>query len=154
MKRSFEPPSSMELLLDAMCNVFGAVLFMAILVGGVSVIRNLMPQSGVDPVQLEQQKQTVKTRRSELELLQQRCAFIESMPGIGEDELKNLPPETDIKKLVSCINDLTAELNDLQQKLVRQQQRSKYLKNIIHDRKSAEKRRQGTVFCRCSQRLI
>ena len=129
----------MELLLDAMCNVFGAVLFMAILVGGVSVVSNLMPQSGVDPAQLEQQKQTVKTRRSELELLQQRCAFIESMPRLEDDELKKLPPETDVRKLVICINDLTAELNALQQKLVRQQQRSKYLKSIMADRRSAEK---------------
>ena len=81
MKRSRHNFDSMELLLDAMCNVFGAVLFAALLVGGVSIVRQApaaadrVPWEQLRQLQLENSLLDAQLQASTLE-----CSILQNLP--------------------------------------------------------------------------
>lgn len=71
MKLSIKTPDSLELLLDAMCNVFGAVLFMAILFGGISVSREIAEDAdAVKSSQIRQAENELKLLTSQIRSVQ------------------------------------------------------------------------------------
>ena len=80
MRKYFKNPDSMELLLDAMCNVFGAVLFAALLVGGVSIVRQ-QPDADQVPLQLIEQARLDNTLLdNELQTVQLECDILRKLP--------------------------------------------------------------------------
>ena len=59
-----QPSDSLELMLDAICNVFGAVLIIAITVGGIAVTGKLLKNnSAITAGQLEKQKWNWQQRK-------------------------------------------------------------------------------------------
>lgn len=79
MKR-FRPPASMDLLLDAMCNVFGAVLLAAILIGGLSSVKKLAaPSGGIDRKLFEQKSRELQKLQTELETLQLELSILNAI---------------------------------------------------------------------------
>ena len=123
MSTRVTPPSSLDLLLDAMCNVFGAVLFMAILLGGISTVRHITSQNGVTLEQLQQQQQQIKNLQSSLAEISARCKLLESIPVISND-LPPTAPSEDLPSLLLQVNTLALELDDLQQKLLAERQKA------------------------------
>ena len=54
MKNFLKNSDSTDLLLDAMCNVFGVVLLVAIIIGGLSISRQIISGGSIDREAMEQ----------------------------------------------------------------------------------------------------
>ena len=122
MSRGNTPPSSMELLLDAMCNVFGAVLFMAILIGGVSVSNHLTGnQDQIDADLIERQRERLKTLESQLKLvdmelaLQQNSFADDDNTGILQKNAQTL--QNQFRQQVHSSNLLAEKIENLQNQI-------------------------------------
>ena len=132
MSRGNTPPSSMELLLDAMCNVFGAVLFMAILIGGVSVSNQLAGnQEQVEADLIERQRERLKTLDSQLKVvdmelaLQQNALPDDDNTGILQKNAQTL--QNQFRQQVHSGNLLAEKIENLQNEYIRNQQKLEQL---------------------------
>ena len=115
MRKSSNPPSSMELLLDAMCNVFGAVLFMAILIGGISVAENLSDnQEKVPADKIIQQQERLKTLASQLKVADMELALADNYRN---DNTADQPHLRQTRQLQSQLKDQVHEANLLAEKI-------------------------------------
>ena len=79
MRRRREDASSLELLLDTMCNTFGGVMFIAIsLVVVISMVRSASRALEENaPRKLEQLQQELARCRQEKELAEKECVRVE-----------------------------------------------------------------------------
>ena len=104
---------SMELLLDAMCNVFGAVLLTAILIGGAETVKSIANPAGMVDKKLYLQAQ------KELQLLESR----QKMADLEKTMLQALPappaapPDNTEQQLLQHYRQKAAQLNALAQKI-------------------------------------
>lgn len=117
----FKAPSSMELLLDAMCNVFGAVLFASILIGGMSVSRELAGRGDqVDSEAFNAMRAQSRLLDEQLKASAMELDMLQSLAGdspaahVGK---RDLGLQQRAAATVAAANDLALELNDLQRKL-------------------------------------
>ena len=104
---------SMELLLDAMCNVFGAVLLTAILIGGAETVKSITNPAGTV------EKKLYLQARKELQLLESRQkiaalekAMLQALPLPPDTASKDTAPE-----LLQQYRKNAAKLNALAQKI-------------------------------------
>ena len=104
---------SMELLLDAMCNVFGAVLLTAILIGGAETVKSIANPAGMVDKKLYLQAQ------KELQLLEsrQKVADLEKTMLQALPAPPAAPPDNTEQLLLQQYRQKAAELNDLAQKI-------------------------------------
>lgn len=104
---------SMELLLDAMCNVFGAVLLTAILIGGSETVKSI-----VNPVGTVEKKLYLQAAK-ELQLLEsrQRIADLESTMLQALPQPPAAPPADPAPELMQKYRQYAAELNTLADKI-------------------------------------
>lgn len=81
MKKHLLPPDSLELLLDAMCNIFGAVLLLAIVLGGVTTGQKLLdPEQYIDAQKLKAAQQELVFLQTQLKNLQLESSLLTSLP--------------------------------------------------------------------------
>lgn len=94
---SLSPSSSLELLLDTMCNTFGGVMFIAI---SLIVIAALIPQSKSDSV--AEQAAAMESLKNEIRDLEQKLDAMRERRKFSEEDLeklKNDPRLSMIRKL-------------------------------------------------------
>lgn len=104
---------SMELLLDAMCNVFGAVLLTAILIGGAETVKSI-----ANPVGTVEKKLYLQAAK-ELQLLEsrQRIADLESTMLQALPQPPAAPPADPAPELMQKYRQYAAKLNTLADKI-------------------------------------
>ena len=137
MKKHFNTPDSMDLLLDAMCNVFGAVMLAAIIIGGTAAGKYLYEKDDTVDIQKFQHAQ------EELRLLDQQIKAVQT-----EKQLLSTLPLAPAKQspaharnlrhyrlLAMQANTLADEIESLQRQLAgertRQMQLKKYSLNEL-----------------------
>ncbi len=104
---------SMELLLDAMCNVFGAVLLTAILIGGAETVKSI-----ANPVGTVEKKLYLQAAK-ELQLLEsrQRSADLETAMLQALPQPPAAPQADPAPELMQKYRQYAAELNTLAEKI-------------------------------------
>ena len=140
MKRHFTPPSSMELLLDAMCNVFGAVLFAAILIGGVSIARNLaLTEDQVDAAAFAAAQAELQLLNDQLKTVNMECELLNNLPKNPRTASSlNTSLQKRCNDLIRQLNLLASELEKLSREVDSMQQdlslAQKFASNIPQNR--------------------
>ena len=131
----FVPPGSLDLLLDAMCNVFGSVLVLAILIGGTTVSRQLSsgPDS-VDPALFSEARQTVNMLKIQLKNADLEYQTLQELADKNIPDSLPVAPEIKQKQLqaIAELNDLALELQRLKNRhdqLQKQLKKADQLKN-------------------------
>src|SRR5688572_16512006 len=115
MKRNFKQPDSLELLLDTMCNTFGGIILIALLVALLARdVESRISKSSVGPseIRLEQLKQDLQTATSYIEKLKTELATAtNSEPAALAAQLENARQMRD--SLVREIKDREQQLQAL-----------------------------------------
>ena len=76
-----QPSDSLELMLDAICNVFGAVLIIAITVGGIAVTGKLLKNnSAITAGQLEKAKMELAAAQTRLDNARTELNMLRNLP--------------------------------------------------------------------------
>lgn len=144
-RRSEEEDSSLELLLDTMCNTFGGVMFIAIsifvIISGMTQIENTEAQvEEIDSVALQQQLSSLTLALKELQLqMQNKSAEIASRKNI--DQTDNLEKLKQLTKLIKELEAQEKALKTSQNALNKAKRRSeKLLKSVQQQDKLLQKK--------------
>ncbi|MBE6379488.1 MAG: hypothetical protein E7047_00990 [Lentisphaerae bacterium] len=118
-KRGFTVPSSLDLLLDAMCNVFGAVLFAAILLGGSSVAERLSGNSNmVDKAAFDRLQTELEVTEDQLKALNMEYAILQNLAPVAEAQTQaDQQLQQRYRQQTERANALAAELETMQTEL-------------------------------------
>lgn len=79
MKNFLKNSDSTDLLLDAMCNVFGVVLLVAIIIGGLSISRQIISGGSIDREAIEQAQKEYALLTSQLKSAQVRRQLLQDL---------------------------------------------------------------------------
>ena len=129
-KRKREPPSSLELFLDTICNTFGGIVFLAILLS--VIVQNRTREADLPQNETSVSPQEAQAMALRGELLNNRFSQLSQLV----DDLKSLQP-TNIDNRVDQIAD---QLKEAQQALAQELEQQKKLASQIAEqaRKNAQ----------------
>ena len=108
MKNHLFDSDSTELLLDAMCNVFGVVLLIAIIIGGVTVSNKITDPGMVRVETFKQAEQSAALQSSRLKAARARRDFLQSL---HHNRKTALPPEAIDRALEQAHRQLVDKVN-------------------------------------------
>ena len=141
-RRGIQTPSSMELLLDAMCNVFGAVLFAAILLGGASAAKKLQDGAGgVPESQYQQTLRQLKLQSDQLQAVNMEYDLLTALHGNApvEKSADNMQTVQAYQQQVKRANSLAEELEKLQTRVNKLRRQLELLNQYKHDPQALKK---------------
>ena len=122
MKRRRDQTDSLELFLDTICNTFGGIIFLAILVAILSQTRGMMNQDNPDadhaltPAEVRQLKQRLADAQSRVERLSLASEGFSQEP-VTPEAMQFIQNRNQVLELQRAIDSLSGQIPDLEKQI-------------------------------------
>ena len=141
MKNRLFFSDSIDLLLDAMCNVFGVVLLMAIILGGISASRQITSSDRIDSRQMQQAQNESALLASQLQAAQSQRELLQSLLGKSDLSGGLVPIDHSLqdkhRKLVIEVNKYADKIEDISSRIAKEKMFQARLKNSSVEQEKA-----------------
>ena len=142
MKNFLNNSDSTDLLLDAMCNVFGVVLIIAIAIGGVAISQKISDPGKVSEAELQDIRSSCALQTSQLAAARTQRELLQNLQPRASHSRGNTEYDQTVnqrhKQLLDQVNDLAERIENTDRQLVKALALEKRLKTSSEEKERAK----------------